>query len=104
VGHNYAEPLIMRSRQDLYLRLCGPPHNRKNWLFAGSDGGGHTAAVLCRAVASRQRHRLDPFVDLRDLLTRLREFPADRLKDLLPDRLAAPRATEPATVAADPIP
>jgi hypothetical protein len=60
--------------------------------------------VLCSAVASCQRHRLDPFGYLQDLLSRLPEFPADRPEELLPDRCAAARATEAAAVVADPIP
>jgi hypothetical protein len=49
---------------------------------------GRTAAVLASVLVSSQRHRLDPFVYLRDVLTRLPEHPADRLEELLPDRWA----------------
>jgi transposase len=57
---------------------------RKNWLFCGSDNGGHTAAVLFSLIASCDRHNVDPFAYLRDVLTRLAAHPMHRLADLLP--------------------
>jgi hypothetical protein len=59
---------------------------RKNWLFAGSDNGGRTAAVLYGLVATCRRHRLDPFRYLRDVIGRLSDHPANRIDELLPDR------------------
>jgi hypothetical protein len=59
---------------------------RKNWLFCGSDTGGHTAAVLFSLIATCQRHEVDPFAYLRDVLTRIAAHPMNRLADLLPDR------------------
>ena len=44
---------------------------RKNWLFCGSDRGGRAAAVCFSLLASCKRHGHDPFVYLRDVLTRL---------------------------------
>jgi transposase len=66
---------------------------RKNWMFAGSDNGGRTAAVLFSFTATCRLLDLDPFAYLRDVLTRLPDLPADRLDDLLPDRWAATAAT-----------
>ena len=57
---------------------------RKNWLFAGSDQGGHTAAVLYTMTQTCKRHGIDPFAYLQDVLTRLPALPADRLGELLP--------------------
>jgi transposase len=59
---------------------------RKNWLFCGSDNGGHTAAVLFSLIASCARHEVDPFAYLRDVLTRIAAHPMNRLAELLPDR------------------
>lgn len=59
---------------------------RKNWLFAGSDNGGRTAAVLYGLVATCRRHGLDPFRYLRDVIGRLSDHPANRIDELLPDR------------------
>ena len=59
---------------------------RNNWTFLGSDTGGHTAAVLFALVATCERHRVNPFEYLRDVLTRIAAHPMNRLADLLPDR------------------
>ena len=81
---------------------------RKNWLFTGSENGGRTMAVLFSVVSSCQRNGHDPFVYLRDVLTRLPDQPKERLVDLLPDRwtpLQASNAT-PSTISpgvADPV-
>jgi transposase len=84
--------------------LRGLAIGRKNWLFCGSDQGGRTAAVLGSVLVSSQRHRLDPFAYLRDVLTRLPEHPADRLQELLPDRwTASPPAAMADSTASDPM-
>jgi transposase len=62
---------------------------RKNWLFAGSDNGGRTAAILFSITATCRRLKIDAFAYLRDVLRRLPEVVADRLDELLPDRWAA---------------
>jgi transposase len=62
---------------------------RKNWLFAGSDAGGRTAAVLYSFTSTCQRHKLDSFAYLRDVFTRLPAHPVERLGELLPDRWLA---------------
>ena len=59
---------------------------RKNWLFAGSDNGGRTAATLFSLIATCQRHRVEPMAYLRDVLTRIAATPLSQLPDLLPDR------------------
>jgi transposase len=61
---------------------------RKNWLFAGSDAGGKTAAVLYTITQTCKRHQIDPFEYLRDVLTRIPSHPADRLAELVPHRWA----------------
>ena len=57
---------------------------RKNWLFCGSDNGGRTAAILFGLIASCQRHGVEPFAYLRDVLTRIAAHPHHRLAELLP--------------------
>jgi transposase len=59
---------------------------RKNWLFAGSDNGGRTAATLFSLIATCQRHKVEPMAYLRDVLTRIAATPVSQLPDLLPDR------------------
>jgi transposase len=69
---------------------------RKNWLFTGSDRGGATAAVLFSITSSCQRHGLDPFAYLRDVLARLPDQSPERREELLPDRWATAQKTAPA--------
>lgn len=57
---------------------------RKNWLFCGSDNGGHTAAVLFSLIATCQRHKVEPLAYVRDVLTRIAAHPMNRLAELLP--------------------
>lgn len=59
---------------------------RKNYLFCGSDRGGHAAATLYSLTATAKRHGLDPFHYLRDILTRIPTHPNRRIHELLPDR------------------
>jgi transposase len=57
---------------------------RKNWLFAGSDAGGRTAAILYTMTQTCKQHRVDPFAYLQDALTQLPSLPAERLPELFP--------------------
>ena len=59
---------------------------RKNWLFAGSDEGGRTAAALMSLCATCKEWGIDPFAYLRDVLTRVSTHPNSRIEELLPDR------------------
>jgi hypothetical protein len=76
---------------------------RKNWLFTGSENGGKTMAVLFSVVSSCQRHGHDPFVYLRDVLSRLPDHPKEQRADFLPDRWSPPKVGEPATTPERPI-
>lgn len=66
---------------------------RKNWLFCGSDNGGTTAAVLFSLIATCQRHKVEPFEYLQDVLTRLPASPVSQLDAFLPDRWYAARTS-----------
>jgi transposase len=59
---------------------------RKNWLFAGSDKGGQTAAVLMSLCTTCKNLGIDPQAYLRDVLDRISTHPARRIEELLPDR------------------
>jgi transposase len=59
---------------------------RKNWLFAGSERGGQTAAVLFTLISSAKRHKLNTWAYLRDVLWRLADLKPGELEELLPDR------------------
>jgi len=73
------------------LRLCRTRHNRKNWLFVGSDQGGKTAAVLFSFTSTCHRLGIEPWAYLQDVLTRLPGLPTEQLDELLPQRWQAAR-------------
>jgi transposase len=64
---------------------------RKNWLFAGSDKGGQTAAVLMSLCTTCKELEINPEAYLRDVLDRISTHPATRIEELLPDRWKALR-------------
>jgi transposase len=63
---------------------------RKNWLFAGSDAGGDTAAIFYTLIRSAKLNGLEPETWLRDVLTRIGEHSINRLAELLPWNMARP--------------
>lgn len=75
--------------------LRGIAVGRGNWLFAGSDRGGKTAAVLFSFIRSCERNEMDPFVYLRDVIARISDHPMSELPELLPDRWKAAHGAAP---------
>ena len=72
---------------------------RKNWLFAGNERGGRTAATLFSLTATCRRHNVDAFAYLRDVIERLSREPrpdAETLRSLVPDRWRPPGSAPPA--------
>jgi hypothetical protein len=78
------------------LRLCARVHNRKNYLFAGSDSGGDRAASIYSLIGTAKLNALDPEAYLRDVLTRIADHPINRIDELLPWNFAAHQAATPA--------
>ena len=68
---------------------------RANWTFMGSDNGGTTAAILFSFIATCERHHLNPFEYLRDVLEPHRQTPISKLAELLPGRWKMEAVTEP---------
>ena len=68
---------------------------RKNWLFAGSDQGGKTAATLMSLCMSCKHLGVEPFAYLRDVLERVSTHPMSRITELLPDRWRPVETTDP---------
>ena len=69
---------------------------RGNWTFLGSENGGHTAAILFSFIATCDRHKVNVFDYLRDVLTRIAAHNSTRLAELLPDRWQQARTANPA--------
>jgi transposase len=68
---------------------------RKNWLFIGHSDAGQRSATLYSIFASCQRHGVNPFDYLRDVLTLLpRLSNQDDLTALIPSRWAARQKTK----------
>ncbi len=77
------------------MRLCAPVHKRKNYLFAGSDGGGERAAAIYSLLGSARLNGIDPEAYLSTVLRRIADHPITRIADLLPWNLfPAKSATE----------
>jgi transposase len=62
---------------------------RKNYLFAGSDRGGESAAAIYSLIGTAKLNGIDPEGYLRNLLSRIAEHPINRIEELLPWNLAA---------------
>ena len=71
------------------MRLCRDFHNRKNYLFAGSDAGGDRAASFYSLIGTAKLNGIDPELYLRTVLARVAEHPVNRIDELLPWNLAA---------------
>jgi len=89
----YAEAWFLRIDNNASERaLRAVAVGRKNYLFAGSDAGGKSTAVLYSAVGTCRRLGLDPFAYLRDAFTRLPATSAGWGDKFLPDRWATVRS------------
>lgn len=62
---------------------------RKNFLFAGSDGGGESAAAIYSLIGTAKLNGIDPESYLRNVLSTIATFPVNRVEELLPWNLAA---------------
>ncbi|MCG7505438.1 IS66 family transposase [Mesorhizobium sp. IRAMC:0171] len=59
--------------------------NRKNALFAGSDGGGEHWAVIASVIETCKLNQVEPFTYLTDVLTKIvKGHPNSQIDDLLP--------------------
>ncbi|TDB40046.1 IS66 family transposase, partial [Photorhabdus khanii] len=56
---------------------------RKNWLFAGSLCAGQRAAMIMSLLETAKANGHEPWVWLRDVLSRLPVWPNNRLNELL---------------------
>ena len=61
---------------------------RKNWLFAGSQGGGKAAASAYTLIETAKLNGVDPQGWLTDTLARIADHKITRIDELLPWRYA----------------
>lgn len=57
---------------------------RKNYLFAGSDAGGESAAAMYSLIGTAKLNGLDPMAYLRDVLACIADHPVNQIDELLP--------------------
>jgi transposase len=60
---------------------------RRNYLFAGSDGGGESAAIIYSVIGTARLNDVEPFAYLRAVFERIADHPINRIDELLPWRL-----------------
>lgn len=59
---------------------------RKNWMFLGSENGGHAAAVLMTFCMTCHKLKINTWQYLKDILQRINNHPMSKIDELLPDR------------------
>lgn len=70
--------------------MRGVALGRKNWLFAGSEGGGRAAAVAYTLIETAKLNGVDPRAWLTDVLDRIADHKINRIDELLPWNWARP--------------
>ena len=68
--------------------MRGVAIGRKNWLFAGSEGGGKAAAIAYTLIETAKLNGVDPQAWLTDTLARIADHKINRIAELLPWRFA----------------
>lgn len=58
--------------------------SRKNWLFAGSNAGGETAANIFSLIETAKLNDVNPWTYLRHVLSVIQDYNSSKLEDLLP--------------------
>jgi transposase len=57
---------------------------RKNWMFAGSDKGGHTAANIYSLIETAKINNINPWRYLEKVLDLIQDYNSNKLHELLP--------------------
>ena len=57
---------------------------RKNWLFAGSDKGGNTAAAMYSLMETAKLNNINPWKYLQKVLSTIQDYNSAKIADLLP--------------------
>lgn len=64
--------------------LRGVAVGRKNYLFCGSQDAAQRSAMLYSLMGTCKLHGVNPFIYLKDVLTRIATYPVNKVSDLLP--------------------
>ena len=57
---------------------------RKNWMFAGSNNGGKTAATFYTIIETAKLNNVNPWLYLKKVLDVIQDYNSNKLVDLLP--------------------
>jgi hypothetical protein len=57
---------------------------RKNYLFCGSDAGGHSAAAIYSLIGTAKLNGVEPELYLQRVLEKIPDWPISRISELLP--------------------
>jgi hypothetical protein len=57
---------------------------RKNWLFAGSNNGGDTAAAIYSLIETAKLNGVEPWAYLKKVLSVIQNYKITQIADLLP--------------------
>ena len=57
---------------------------RKNWLFAGSDNGGKTAAIIYTLIETAKLNDINPVKYLHKIFDVIQDYNSSKMEDLLP--------------------
>jgi hypothetical protein len=81
--HNSVRGIMQRNER------CGSwPWAERIFFFAGSDGGGESAATIYSLLGTAKLNGIDPESYLRNVLSRIAEHPIKRIEELLPWNVA----------------
>ena len=64
--------------------LRGVAIGRKNWLFAGSDNGGKTAAIMYSIIETAKMNNVNPYRYLRKVIDAMQDYSCKKIHELLP--------------------
>jgi len=67
-----------------FERLWTAMHNRRNYLFMGSDSGGQRAACMYTLIGTAKLCGLNPQAYLQYVLEHIADHPINRIDELLP--------------------
>lgn len=70
--------------------LRGVALGRRNYLFAGSDAGGASAAAIYSLIGTAKLNGVDPQAWLTHVLTHIADHPVNRVDEFLPWNIAIP--------------
>uniref|UniRef100_UPI002A819764 IS66 family transposase n=1 Tax=Enterobacter sp. 262D3 TaxID=3077763 RepID=UPI002A819764 len=62
---------------------------RKNYLFFGSDNGGEAAAIIYSLLGTCKLNGVEPEGWLREVISKINDWPSNRLHELLPWNLSS---------------